>query len=199
MRRSWLLFSQLVTILLAVYFVLVSLKPQWLQRGSNPGSLTVIEAPAGSTGKITGGAPGSFSTAAKAASGAVVSIIASKAAVRTPNTEDPWFRFFFGDQVRNETQVGLGSGVIVSPNGYILTNNHVIASAVTSGGSISVRFQDGSSYEATVVGRDASYDLAVLRISNRSLPALQFGDSDKVAVGRASNRPTPIGSPVSSQ
>ena len=81
MRRSWLLFSQLVTILLAVYFVLVSLKPQWLQRGSNLGSLTVIEAPAGSSGKIAGGAPGSFSTAAKAASGAVV----SSSALETPS------------------------------------------------------------------------------------------------------------------
>ena len=89
-----------------------------------------------------------------------------------------------------------GSGFVISSDGYILTNNHVISSAVTSGGTISVRFQDGSSYEATVIGRDASYDLAVLRIGNRSLPALQFGDSDKVAVG---DSVLAIGSPLGLQ
>jgi putative serine protease PepD len=86
-----------------------------------------------------------------------------------------------------------GSGFVISSDGYILTNNHVIASAVTNGGSISVRLQDGRSYDATVVGRDASYDLAVLRISNRTLPALQFGDSDRVAVG---DSVLAIGSPL---
>jgi putative serine protease PepD len=86
-----------------------------------------------------------------------------------------------------------GSGFVISSNGYILTNNHVIASAVTSGGSISVRLQDGTSYPATVIGRDSSYDLAVLRISNRTLTALQFGDSDKVAVG---DSVLAIGSPL---
>jgi putative serine protease PepD len=86
-----------------------------------------------------------------------------------------------------------GSGFVISNDGYILTNNHVIASAVTGGGSITVRLQGGSSYPATVVGRDSSYDLAVLRISNHSLPALQFGDSDKVAVG---DSVLAIGSPL---
>jgi putative serine protease PepD len=89
-----------------------------------------------------------------------------------------------------------GSGFVISSDGYILTNNHVIASAVTSGGSISVRLQDGSTYDATVVGRDASYDLAVLRIADRSLMALQFGDSDKVAVG---DSVLAIGSPLGLQ
>lgn len=86
-----------------------------------------------------------------------------------------------------------GSGFVISADGYILTNNHVIASAVTSNGSITVRMQDGSSYRATVIGRDSSYDLAVLRISNKNLVALQFGDSDKVAVGDAV---LAIGSPL---
>jgi putative serine protease PepD len=89
-----------------------------------------------------------------------------------------------------------GSGFVISSDGYILTNNHVIASAVTSGGSITVRLQDGTSYDATVVGRDTSYDLAVLRVSNRSLPALQFGDSEKVAVG---DSVLAIGSPLGLQ
>ena len=89
-----------------------------------------------------------------------------------------------------------GSGFIISSDGCILTNNHVIASAVTSGGKITVRLQDGTSYTASVVGRDASYDLAVLRVSNRNLPALQFGDSEKVAVGDAV---LAIGSPLGLQ
>ena len=179
MRRSWLLFSQLVTVLLAIYFVVVSLKPQWLQRGSNLGELTVIEAPAGSTGKIAGGAPGSFSAAAKAASGAVVSIIASKAAVRTPNTEDPWFRFFFGDQVRNEAQVGLGSGVIVSPNGYILTNNHVVEGA----DDIEVILIDSRKAKAKVIGTDPETDLAILKIELDKLPVIVLGSSESIEIG----------------
>ena len=179
MRRSWLLFSQLVTVLLAVYFVVVSLMPQWLQRGSNLGELTVIEAPVGSTGKIAGGAPGSFSTAAKAASGAVVSIIASKAAARTQNTEDPWFRFFFGDQVRNETQVGLGSGVIVSPNGYILTNNHVVEGA----DDIEVILIDSRKAKAKVIGTDPETDLAILKIELDKLPVIVLGSSESIEIG----------------
>ncbi len=89
-----------------------------------------------------------------------------------------------------------GSGFVIASDGYILTNNHVIASSVTSGGDIIVRLQDGTAYDATVVGRDASYDLAVLRVSNRALTALQFGDSEKVAVG---DSVLAIGSPLGLQ
>jgi putative serine protease PepD len=86
-----------------------------------------------------------------------------------------------------------GSGFVIASDGYILTNNHVIASAVTNGGTIKVRLQDGRTFEATVIGRDASYDLAVLRISDRALTALQFGNSDNVAVG---DSVLAIGSPL---
>ena len=86
-----------------------------------------------------------------------------------------------------------GSGFVIASDGYILTNNHVIAGAVSSGGKIVVRLQDGRSYDADVIGREASYDLAVLRISNKRLTALQFGDSDKVAVG---DSVIAIGSPL---
>ncbi|CAN2210828.1 DegQ Trypsin-like serine proteases, typically periplasmic, contain C-terminal PDZ domain [Candidatus Nanopelagicaceae bacterium] len=86
-----------------------------------------------------------------------------------------------------------GSGFVIDSKGYILTNNHVIASSASSGGKISVRLSDGRDYPATVVGRDSSYDLAVLKISNTSLKALQFGDSDKVAVG---DSVIAIGSPL---
>jgi Do/DeqQ family serine protease len=179
MRRTWLLFSQSVTVLLAVYFVLLSLKPQWLERGNISGALTVIEAPANSAGKVAGGAPGSFSAAAKAASGAVVSIIASKAANRTPNSEDPWFRFFFGEQVRNEAQVGLGSGVIVSPNGYILTNNHVVEGA----DDIEVILIDARKAKAKVIGTDPETDLAILKIELTKLPVIVLGSSESLEIG----------------
>jgi putative serine protease PepD len=89
-----------------------------------------------------------------------------------------------------------GSGFVIASDGYILTNNHVIAAAVTSGGTITVRLQDGTSLEATVVGRDTSYDLAVLRVANHALKALEFGDSDKVAVG---DSVLAIGSPLGLQ
>jgi putative serine protease PepD len=89
-----------------------------------------------------------------------------------------------------------GSGFVISSDGYILTNNHVVAAAVSTGGSITVTLQDGSTYPANVIGRDTSYDLAVLRISNRNLTALEFGDSEKVAVG---DSVLAIGSPLGLQ
>lgn len=86
-----------------------------------------------------------------------------------------------------------GSGFVIDSRGYILTNNHVIASSAADGGKIFVRLSDGRDFPATVVGRDSSYDLAVLKIANTSLKALQFGDSDKVAVG---DSVIAIGSPL---
>ena len=78
---------------------------------------------------------------------------------------------------------GTGSGFVIDSNGYILTNNHVISKAAQTGGSIQVSLSDGSFYSAKVIGRDASYDLAVLKITAPGLKALQFGDSDTIAVG----------------
>ena len=86
-----------------------------------------------------------------------------------------------------------GSGFVIDSSGYILTNNHVIAASVASGGSITVQLNNGSSYPAKVIGRDSAYDLAVLKITGASLKALQFGDSDKVAVG---DSVIAIGSPL---
>ena len=84
---------------------------------------------------------------------------------------------------RTTTGAGTGSGFIIDSTGYILTNNHVISEAAQTGGSIQVSLSDGSFYSARVVGRDASYDLAVLKITATGLKALQFGNSDAVAVG----------------
>ena len=177
MRKYWLLFSQTVTVLLAAYFVVATLKPGWL---SGRSGMTVIEAASGGRSSSgPGSAPGSLSAAAKAASAAVVSITANKAGARNPQTQDPWFRFFFGDQAPSEPQVGLGSGVIVSPNGFILTNNHVIEGA----DNIEVSLNDQRTAKARVVGTDPDTDLAVLKIELDKLPAIVLGNSDLLEIG----------------
>ena len=175
MRKTWLLFSQTVTVLLAAYFVVATLKPEWLQPRGGLGSVAVLEAPAGS-GRTP--APGSLSAAAKAASGAVVSITASKTA-RNPHAQDPWFRFFFGEQAEDDPQLGLGSGVIVSPQGYILTNHHVIEGA----DNIEVALNDQRKARAKVVGIDPETDLAVLKIELDRLPVIVLGNSDALDIG----------------
>ena len=176
MKRFWLLFSQAVTVLVAAYFVVATLQPDWLRRGQRMSSagITLLEAapqPEGAT------APGSFSTAARKAAPAVVSINTSKA-VRHPRSNDPWFQFFFGDP-GPQAQVGLGSGVIVSPDGYILTNNHVVEGA----DEIEISLTDGRRTSATIIGTDPESDLAVLKIALEQLPVVTLGNSDHIAVG----------------
>jgi Do/DeqQ family serine protease len=108
----------------------------------------------------------------------VVSINTSKAARNNPRNSDPWFRFFFGEQ-GNEPQVGLGSGVLVSATGYILTNNHVVESA----DEIEVILNDSRHALAKVIGTDPDSDLAVLKIELDRLPAIVLGNSDSLQVG----------------
>jgi putative serine protease PepD len=78
---------------------------------------------------------------------------------------------------------GSGSGFFLDSNGYILTNNHVISLAATAGASIQVKLANGKNYDAELVGRDVSYDLAVIKIAVTDAPALQLGDSEAVQVG----------------
>jgi Do/DeqQ family serine protease len=117
--------------------------------------------------------------AAKRASPAVVSITASKARTRHPYSNDPWFQFFFGDPSQQQPQVGLGSGVIVSQDGYLLTNNHVIEGA----DDIEVLLADGRKADAKVIGTDPETDVAVLKIALNNLPAITFGDTGNIQVG----------------
>jgi putative serine protease PepD len=86
-----------------------------------------------------------------------------------------------------------GTGFVIESNGYILTNNHVIAEAATNNGAIDVTLNNGQKFVAKIIGRDASYDLAVIKIATTGLTALQLGDSDKVAVG---DSVIAIGSPL---
>ncbi len=176
MKRSWLLFSQAVTILVAAYFVVATLQPDWLRGGMtrSGAGVALLEAPATPAGTP---APGSFSGAARKAAPAVVSINTSKA-VRHPRSNDPWFQFFFGEQGPQE-QTGLGSGVIISPDGYILTNNHVVEGA----DDIEVTLADNRQAKARVIGTDPESDLAVLKIALDKLPVIVLGNSDQLAVG----------------
>ena len=180
MRRYWLVFSQAVTVLLAAYFVVATLKPEWLGRTGEAvsRSVSLIEAPVPAT--VAGPPPpGSYREAAKRASAAVVSINTSKAPERHPQANDPWFRFFFGNQGGQQPQVGLGSGVIISADGYILTNNHVVEAA----DEIEVVLNDSRRVRGKVIGTDPDTDLAVLKISLDRLPVITLGNSDALQVG----------------
>jgi S1-C subfamily serine protease len=180
LRRTWLVFSQAVTVALAALFVVLTLKPEWLPR-SGGGALplpTVFQAPA----VAASGAGVGYSAAARQAAPAVVRIVASKSARRNPHADDPRFRFFFGEEGdESATQTGLGSGVIVSPEGYLLTNNHVIEGA----DDIEVQLTDGRQVRARLVGADAETDLAVLKIELDRLPVITFGNAPSLQVGDA--------------
>ena len=176
MKRYWLLFSQVVTVLFAVWFVLVTLKPEWLNRRPFFQGVTLLEAASNAPGTVM---PGSMSPAAKRAAPAVVSIATTQARTAHPLANDPWFRFFYGDREDNSPQMGLGSGVIVSPEGYILTNNHVVEGAQ----EIEVTLSDSRRTTAKVIGTDPDTDLAVLRITLDRLPVIAMGNSDTVQVG----------------
>ena len=188
MKRQWLLFSQVVTVLVAIWFVLVTLKPEWVNSRSSVATsgVTLIEAAPNASGVTM---PGSYSPAAKLASPAVVSIATTQVnAPAHPFQNDPWFRFFYGDREDEAPQQGLGSGVIVSPEGYILTNNHVIEGAA----EIQVTLSDSRRAIAQLIGADPDTDLAILRIDLERLPVITLGNSDTAQVG---DRVLAIGNP----
>jgi serine protease DegQ len=185
MNRLWLLFCQAITILLAVWFVVTTLQPGWIsnpQVSSLVGQVTLREAPESITQN-----PGSLAEAAKISSPAVVNIFTSKINKKKPNKKgaphqnEPWFQFFFGDQAPNEEpSSSLGSGVIVSPQGIILTNHHVIEGA----DEIEVAFADGRKRNAKLIGSDPETDIAVLKIDSIDLPSpITLGKMESVQVG----------------
>ena len=184
MRKTWLIFSQAVTVAVALLFVVATLKPDWVQRQPStllPSVVSISSVPPVAMA-ASGGSATSYSGAARRASPSVVSITASKAPARDPRADDPVFQYFFGDrarQMRQEPQIGLGSGVIVSPEGYLLTNNHVVAGA----DDIEVKLADGREAKATVIGTDPDTDVAVLKINLDRLPAITFGAGDDLQVG----------------
>jgi serine protease Do/serine protease DegQ len=107
---------------------------------------------------------------------AVVSVYSAKTVrERLP----PYFRQFFGDQERETREEGLGSGVVVTPDGYILTNNHVVEGA----DEVKVALPDDREFKAKVIGTDPKTDVAVLKIEAENLPCVTLADSDKLRVG----------------
>jgi Do/DeqQ family serine protease len=185
-RKTWLLFSQAVTVALAVLFVVMTLKPEWLPRStsgmaSTLPAPTIVTAPApGASTAAAGAQTLGFAGASRRAAPAVVSVIASKPPRRSPHGDDPRFRFFFGDRAPEaQQQLGLGSGVIASPEGYLLTNNHVIEGA----DEIDVQLADGRRARARLIGNDPETDLAVLKVDLDQLPAIAFGDVHSLQVG----------------
>lgn len=181
MRKHWLLFSQAVTIALALLFIVHTLKPELLPNAARSGVVTLYEnipQIGGEQVPVTG-----LSAAAQKAMPAVVNVFTSTV-VKTPLhpfMDDPRFRFFFGDpESEPQTNSSLGSGVIVSPDGYILTNHHVVEAA----DQIEVALADGRKAKAHVVGSDPETDLAVIKIDlPGKLPAITFGQPEQAHVG----------------
>jgi serine protease DegQ len=182
MRKHWLLFTQTVTIALALLFIVHTLKPELLPNAARSGVVTLYEnTPLASDDKSP--AMG-LSAAAQKAMPAVVNIFTSTI-IKTPVNpfmDDPRFKFFFGDEFDSEPQSSssLGSGVIVSPDGYILTNHHVVEAA----DQIEIALSDGRKAKAHVIGSDPETDLAVIKIDlPGKLPAITFGHPEKARVG----------------
>ena len=180
MRRLWLIFAQSVTVLLAAFFIVATLKPDWLGKR---GPATVAVQQTASQPETAPQPSGSYREAARKALPAVVHIYTTQEIKSSnPLLDDPIFRHFFGDRFENngpQKSAGLGSGVIVSPNGYILTNFHVVEAA----SEIEVALNDGRTLKAKVVGSDPESDLAVLKINADKLPAITFGQMDNLRVG----------------
>src|SRR5436190_6082504 len=179
MRRLWLIFAQAATVAVAVLFVLSTFRPEWLPSRSPTATTTQSVSP------VFTGAPrsASYYDAVQRATPSVVNIFTSKE-IRAPRhrlLNDPIFRRFFGDLLPDEAQraSSLGSGVIVSTSGYVLTNHHVVEAA----DEIEVALADGKKLLAKVVGNDPETDLAVLRVSAEDLPAISFGTSETLRVG----------------
>ncbi|OYY58443.1 MAG: 2-alkenal reductase [Hydrogenophilales bacterium 28-61-11] len=151
-----------------------------MHTSSQPQSLTIQQAQHATAGHEPSE---SFATAATKVIPAVVNIFTQQT-IRSPAhpaQQDPVFRYFFGDrqEARPRQASNLGSGVIVSPNGYILTNHHVVEAA----DEIQVALADGRSLPARVVGTDPETDLAVLKIDADQLPAITFAQADSLKVG----------------
>jgi serine protease DegQ len=182
MRKLWLLFAQAVTVTLAALFVVSLVKPDWLAWRTHVVEVRESAPPASAAAVALNPRALSFSDAAKKAIPSVVNISATRQVRRrNPLLDDPTFQRFFGErfQMPPETQLSLGSGVIVSREGYILTNDHVVEGVT----EIRVTLHDGRTVEGRIVGADPDTDLAVVRIAGGGLTAITFGQSDQAKVG----------------
>jgi serine protease DegQ len=186
LKRLWLLLAQTVTVGLGLYLVVLAVRPGGVRQPIMPvqvgtpvpgtagrGTAVVLPVPAG--------AAGTYRYAAARAMPAVVNILTSKAMrPNHPLLKDPVYRKFFGDRApREDDAASLGSGVIVSPDGYILTNYHVVEQA----DEIDVQLADGRKAAGRLVGTDPETDLAVIRIDLQNLPVMVLGRAELAKVG----------------
>ncbi len=172
-----------ITVGLAAAFVIVFLKPELLAP-ERPVVEVTQSAPAAADAATGAATALSFAGTVQRTSPTVVNIFTRKRvrSAANPLADDPFFRRFFGDAVRaprERVENSLGSGVIVSPQGYILTNFHVIREA----DDVLVMLSDGRSGVATLVGGDAETDLAVLKVDVGELPSITLGNSEALRVG----------------
>ncbi len=178
MRKLWLIFAQSATVALGVLLAASLIRPDLLPWRGASNVLVQEVAPQHGPHKLT-----PLNSAAKKAMPAVVNIFTSKevAVPRHPLMDDPIFRHFFGERLDAEPQrqSSLGSGVIVSKEGYILTNHHVVEAA----DEIEVALSDGRTTTAKVIGTDPETDLAVVRINLPNLSVITFGRVEEAEVG----------------
>jgi len=198
-KRLWLIFAQAVTVFLAGYFVIATLKPDWL--GSSSKSLQSITVRESSPTDVL--TPGSYHDAVKKSMPAIVNVFSSKnekptqnklntnphqrpkpKGKPTPENQEEWFNFFFGDPQggpsQDEPEFNTGSGVLVSKEGLILTNHHVIEGA----DKIEIALGDGRKTIAKLIGSDPETDIAVLKIDLPDLPEpIVLGNLANVHVG----------------
>lgn len=184
MRKFWLLFAQATTLGLAALFIIQTLKPSLLPNITRNGVVTLYEN--SNDNRNSSAAPtAGFSGAAQKVMPAVVNIYTSNEikAPAHPFINDPRFRFFFGDQFEDsapQQNSSLGSGVIVSHDGFILTNHHVIEGA----DQIEVALSDGRKAKGRIIGSDPETDLAVIKVDiGNNLPAITFGRAEQSRVG----------------
>lgn len=185
MKRLWLIFAQSATVALGVCLALSVWHPEWLafKVAAPQQVVTLKEAPPPTAPVHRDALVGSYASASAKAQPAVVNIYTSKQ-VKVPVhplLNDPLFRRFFGERLPYATQraSSLGSGVIISAEGYIVTNNHVVESA----DEIEVALSDGRTTSAQVIGSDPESDLAVIRVTLPKLPVAVLGNSESLQVG----------------
>jgi serine protease Do len=131
---------------------------------------------------ITSTRRNAITTAVAQASPAVVGInVTAERTVRDPwgGANDPWFRYFFGDRTYRQEVKSLGSGFVISPDGYVLTNDHVAG----NGKEITVTLTSKEKYRAELVGTDLVSDISLLKIDGKNLPYMKLGNSDDVIIG----------------
>ncbi len=198
-KRLWLIFAQAVTVFLAGYFVISTLKPGWVGNSIKPfQSVTISESSL--TQDVS---PGSYHDAVKKSMPAIVNVFSSKnekvsqnkpttnphqrpkpKGKPTPENQEEWFNFFFGDPQggpsQDEPEFNTGSGVLISKEGLILTNHHVIEGA----DKIEIALGDGRKTIAKLIGSDPETDIAVLKIDLPDLPEpIVLGNLANVNVG----------------